>query len=68
VLLSKAPRQRLGRLRRLQVPASPKKPATTQRSGSKTDRILDLLKRPSGVSLKELMKATAGSHIRCAAF
>jgi Protein of unknown function (DUF3489) len=34
------------------------KPATAPRGGSKTDKILDLLKRPSGVSLKELVKAT----------
>jgi hypothetical protein len=33
-------------------------PATAPRSGSKTDKILDLLKRPGGVSLKELVKAT----------
>jgi hypothetical protein len=29
-----------------------KKPTTAPRGGSKTDKILDLLKRPSGVSLK----------------
>jgi hypothetical protein len=34
------------------------KKATGARDGSKTARILDLLKRPGGVSLKELMKAT----------
>jgi len=38
--------------------ASANKPATASRSGSKTDKILDLLKRPGGVSLKELVKAT----------
>jgi hypothetical protein len=37
--------------------ASTKKPATA-RHGSKTARILDLLKRPGGVTLKELMKTT----------
>ena len=34
------------------------KKAASSRSGSKTARILDLLKRPGGVTLKELMKAT----------
>jgi hypothetical protein len=34
------------------------KKAAGARDGSKTARILDLLKRPGGVSLKELMKAT----------
>jgi Protein of unknown function (DUF3489) len=34
-----------------------KKP-TTARGGSKTAKILDLLKRPSGAILKELQKAT----------
>lgn len=38
--------------------ASVKKPATAPRGGTKTDKILDLLKRPGGVSLKELVKAT----------
>lgn len=42
---------------------SAKKPANTRKigrtaEGSKTSQILDLLKRPSGVTLKELMKAT----------
>src|SRR5580658_526043 len=37
--------------------ASAKKPATA-RHGSKTAKILDLLKRPGGVTLKELMKTT----------
>lgn len=32
--------------------------ATAPRGGSKTEAILDLLKRPAGVSLKELVKAT----------
>ena len=36
----------------------PSKKADTARHGSKTARILDLLKRPGGVTLKELMKAT----------
>jgi len=31
---------------------------TAQRAGSKTEAILDLLKRPGGVSLKDLVKAT----------
>jgi len=34
------------------------KPATAPRGGSKTDKILSLLKRPSGVTLTELVKAT----------
>src|ERR1700733_15802118 len=37
--------------------ASAKKPATA-RHGSKTAQILDLLKRPTGVTLKELAKIT----------
>jgi Protein of unknown function (DUF3489) len=35
-----------------------KKPATAPRGGSKTDKILDLLKRPDGATLKELVKTT----------
>src|SRR5580658_4669493 len=38
--------------------ANANRPATAPRSGSKTETILDLLKRPDGVSLKELVKAT----------
>jgi hypothetical protein len=38
--------------------AGAKKPATATRGGSKTDKILDLLKRPGGVTLKELAKAS----------
>ena len=38
--------------------AGAKKPATAPSGGSKTDKILDLLKRPGGVTLKELVKAT----------
>ena len=34
------------------------KKAATARRGSKTAKILDLLKRPGGVTLKELVKAT----------
>jgi hypothetical protein len=37
--------------------ASPKN-ATPARRGTKTAKILDLLKRPGGVTLKELIKAT----------
>ena len=37
---------------------SPKKEATGARQGSKTAKVLDLLKRSGGASLKELMKAT----------
>ena len=39
------------------APKSPKK-ATGARDGSKTSRILELLKRSGGVTAKELMKAT----------
>jgi hypothetical protein len=35
--------------------APPAKKAATARHGSKTAKILDLLKRPGGVTLKELM-------------
>ena len=34
------------------------KQAAVARRGSKTAKVLDLLKRPGGVTLKELMKAT----------
>jgi hypothetical protein len=34
------------------------KPAAGARQGSKTAKVLDLLKRPGGATLKELMKAT----------
>jgi Protein of unknown function (DUF3489) len=36
------------------------KKAKGTREGSKTNTILDLLKRPGGVTAKELMKATGG--------
>ena len=39
------------------APKSGKK-AGAARDGSKTAKVLDLLKRPDGVTLKELMKAT----------
>ncbi len=38
--------------------ATPAKKAPPARHGSKTAKILDLLKRPGGVTLKELVKAT----------
>jgi hypothetical protein len=38
--------------------AKPAKQADGAREGSKASKILDLLKRPGGVSLKEIMKAT----------
>ena len=38
--------------------SSAKKPATAAPGGSKTDKILDLLKRPGGATLKELAKLT----------
>ena len=34
------------------------KPAASAREGSKTAKVLDLLKRPGGATAKELMKAT----------
>jgi hypothetical protein len=42
------------------APKSPKraKQATSARDGSKAGKVLDLLKRPDGVTAKELMKAT----------
>ena len=39
------------------APKSQKK-ATSARDGSKTAKVLDLLKRPGGVTAKELMRAT----------
>jgi uncharacterized protein DUF3489 len=39
-------------------PAAAKRAATTARGASKTDKVLDLLKRPGGVTLKELAKLT----------
>jgi hypothetical protein len=39
-------------------PAETGKIGSTASQGSKTNKILDLLKRPGGVTLKELMKAT----------
>ena len=38
------------------------------RQGTKTEKILELLKRPGGATLKEIMKAQRGSRIRCEAF
>ena len=35
------------------------KKAKSAREGSKTDKVLELLKRPGGVTAKELMKATS---------
>ena len=46
---TKAPKAKKG--------AKPKE-STGTREGSKTDRVLELLKRPGGVTAKELMKAT----------
>ncbi|MGP0071772.1 MAG: DUF3489 domain-containing protein [Bryobacteraceae bacterium] len=40
------------------VPKGAKK-AKSAREGSKTSKVLELLKRPSGVTAKELMKATS---------
>ena len=37
---------------------SPKKKTTGARQGSKTAKVLDLLRRPGGATLKELMKPT----------
>jgi hypothetical protein len=37
---------------------APKKPATPQRGGTKTDKVLGLLKQSGGVTLQELVKAT----------
>jgi hypothetical protein len=38
--------------------AKPIRPATASRPSSKTSKVLDMLKRPNGATLKELMKAT----------
>jgi Protein of unknown function (DUF3489) len=40
------------------APKSPKQKAGAAREGSKSAKVLDLLKRPGGATLKELMKAT----------
>ena len=39
--------------------ANANNPATAPRAGSKTETILDLLKRPGGATAKELLKATS---------
>jgi Protein of unknown function (DUF3489) len=38
--------------------AKAKKPATAAHAGTKTEKVLDLLKRPGGVTLQELAKLT----------
>ena len=50
----------VSRLRRRARPRKPKgaKKAKSAHEGSKTNKVLDLLKRPGGVTAKELMKAT----------
>jgi hypothetical protein len=62
-----APKKARGAKRRAHAAPSKAKPArkatrankaATARRGSKTAKILDLLKRPGGVTLKELVKAT----------
>jgi hypothetical protein len=40
-------------------PKSPKKKTSGAHHGSKTDQVVDLLKRSDGATLKELMKATS---------
>jgi len=40
------------------APAAEAPKATSARDGSKAGKVLDLLKRPGGVTAKELMKAT----------
>jgi Protein of unknown function (DUF3489) len=50
------PKQKKPGVARKTTPA--KKAAAGARSGSKTEKMLDLLKRPNGATLKELMKAT----------
>jgi hypothetical protein len=55
-----APKKAKSAKKASQAKKAPKgtKKAKSARDGSKTNRILDLLKRPGGVSAKELMKAT----------
>ena len=49
------------------APKSEKK-ATGTRDGSKSAQVLELLKRPGGVTSKDFRKLRAGSHIRYAGF
>jgi hypothetical protein len=42
---------------------APRSARNDAREGSKTATILEMLKRPGGVTAKELLKATAGSRI-----
>jgi len=56
----------LGRTRpKSQKAAKQAKPAAGAREGSKTAKVLDLLRRPDGASLKELTTLPAGWRILC---
>jgi hypothetical protein len=45
--------------------AKPAKKESGARQGTKTEKVLDLLKRPKGATLQEFLKATGGSRIPC---
>ena len=53
-----APAKRAKQSAKTKQSAKPVNRAAAARRGSKTAKVLDLLKRPGGASLKELMKAT----------
>ena len=53
-----APAKRAKQSAKPKQPAKLGKQAAVARRGSKTAKVLDLLNRPGGASLKELMKAT----------
>jgi hypothetical protein len=52
------PAKKGGRAKESVKPAKGKKPAAGARDGSKTQQVLELLKRPGGATAQELMKAT----------
>ena len=53
-----APAKRAKQSAKTKQSAKPVNRAAAARRGSKTAKVLDLLKRPGGASLKQLMKAT----------
>jgi hypothetical protein len=56
--LAKASAARKPSTKRAFAKSAPIRPATARRGANKTERILALLKRPNGTTLKELIKAT----------